>query len=182
MIDLSDRYNKTAESLRASIQRESAGLARMAKVSNVGLAAGAQGEWRIRSPEGDIAHFAVLYLPNCGPIAVFCDFFVEPGYRRSGIGNALHKIRIAAARDAGATVALCTVVMGNRPMRAILRRHHWGVAIGPLYNPVTDSWLCLYWLNLATGKEHTEARWRVWLARIKSWINPRPDKWGGALP
>jgi GNAT superfamily N-acetyltransferase len=182
MIDLSERYRKTSESLRLAMDRESANLARKAGASSVRLASGdALGSWCIRAPEGDIARFAILYLPNCGAVAVLCDCLVEPQYRRNGIASALHDIRIAAARDAGATVALCTVLIGNRPMRAILRAHHWKVAIGPFYNPATDSWICLYWLNLATEKP-TEASWRAWLARIKSWFNPQPDKWGGALP
>lgn len=72
-----------------------------------------------------VAHFSVIWLPECNGVVVFNTAFVREAYRRRGLGLRLHNLRLDMARRCGAKLAIATVVVGNAPQERIMEHNNW---------------------------------------------------------
>lgn len=81
-----------------------------------------------------VSRFSISLLPGCAHIVVFHGVTVRPELRHRGVGTRMHQLRLAIAREYGATLALCTVIAGNSVEKRILEANGWvkshDVAVG----------------------------------------------------
>ena len=72
-----------------------------------------------------IAHFELSCVPGCTSAVIFSGAYVGLSLRRAGLGKTLHKLRLDACREAGYTLALCTVNKDNAPQNKIMDSFGW---------------------------------------------------------
>jgi predicted N-acetyltransferase YhbS len=72
-----------------------------------------------------VYRFRATVMPGCANVLLFSHVELDEALRGGGLGRELHRLRLAAATQAGAAVCLCTCVTGNAPQEAILRRFGW---------------------------------------------------------
>lgn len=80
-----------------------------------------------------IAQGSLSHLPGDETILVSHNAWVDPAYRRSGVGNFMHRLRLEIARKADARAIICTVANDNDVQQALLRKNGWSsiLAITP---------------------------------------------------
>lgn len=72
-----------------------------------------------------MSRFSIDQLPGCCGIVVFYHASVAEDFRKKGLGSLLLKLREEAARKAGYTVALATVLATNEDEISILGKGGW---------------------------------------------------------
>jgi predicted GNAT family acetyltransferase len=82
----------------------------------------------IQKNDEEIGRFRMKELPGCSGAVVFCRAWVPSAFRGRGFGKMMHKVRIEAARRAGYSLAICTVVVTNASQIAILTEFGWRLA------------------------------------------------------
>jgi len=106
--------------------------------NQVSITARGLGEYR------KIGHFSMEQLPGCCGIVVSYHSAIETQFRGLGIGKLFLEIREDAARRAGYTVILATVVHGNEAEVGLLKQAGWSVSPPLFVNKRTKNAIALY--------------------------------------
>lgn len=94
--------------------------------------------------------FSLEPLPGNGHVLVSCQSWIHDTYRRKGLGSRLHKMRLDAAKAAGANAMLCTVRADNEAELALMRKFGWEQT----------------WEYVATGDYEADHKVQVWMKRL----------------
>src|SRR3990172_12791474 len=72
-----------------------------------------------------VAQFTLSQLPGCCGIAVSTETYVDPNFRRQGLGTMLLQVKEALAREFGFSLLLATVKLSNEAEIACLTKAEW---------------------------------------------------------
>lgn len=100
------------------------------------------GSYRLLSGDNhiSIADFSLTQLPGCCGILVSHSSCIGSEFRKKGLGNLLHELRIELAKLNGYTILLCTDVVGNVHQKKILDKFGWE-SIFQFRNKRTNNWV-----------------------------------------
>lgn len=108
---LNVRYNTYAEGIRVDLDFET-----LRTYGN------GTGTYKARETMGS---FFLEPLPGNGHVLVSCHSWIHETYRGKGLGSRLHKMRLDAAKAAGANAMMCTVRADNEAELALMRKFGW---------------------------------------------------------
>lgn len=104
--------------------------------------------WRVYLNDGIVvAGFELYPMIGCCGIAVSTHAFVNPSYRRKGIGTVLNLMRQELAVADGFSILLCTDVVDNEAQQKILNATGWKRAFSFL-NRRTGNTVSLHYVTL----------------------------------
>jgi GNAT superfamily N-acetyltransferase len=67
----------------------------------------------------------LVTLPGCCGVVVSTGAYVEPKFRKKGIGTILNRMRKRIAAEWGYSLMLCTDLVDNAPQQTILKTEGW---------------------------------------------------------
>lgn len=100
------------------------------------------------------AGFVIRYMPNCGPIAIICDVWVDESMRGKGLGTKLQQLSIEAIRAAKSSLILLSVTENNANQISIVtKKLGFTVLSDKITNSNTENRIILYGLSLHQGED-----------------------------
>src|ERR1035437_5173719 len=88
---------------------------------------------------------------GCNQLAIFNHAFVRKAFRSRGLGDKMHKQRLAQAVDLGYDYVLCTCVKDNLHQTSILIQNGWSI-LAYFYNTETERDIVLFGKHLELGE------------------------------
>lgn len=109
----------------------------------------AYGDWRLdrTDKERTLACWTLVQLTGCCGVCVSTAAWVDPSYRKKGLGGILNSLRIDLAKTFNYSLLFCTDITSNKPQSKILKANDW-TELYKFVNKNTGNTVALHVINL----------------------------------